>query len=61
MITINNNEDVCGYYILFRLKISDNQTVCKEFDSIIKGYVVALSGSPATTRLQLPKSPKKQR
>ena len=35
--------------------------MCKEFDPVIKGYVVALSGSPATTRIYLPKGERKRR
>ncbi len=44
-----------------RLRISGGHAVNKEFDSIIKGYVISLSGSPATTRIQLPKAERKNR
>lgn len=40
----------------YRLRIQGGHTVNKEFDQYIKGYVLALSGTPATTRVHLPKT-----
>ena len=44
-----------------RIQMTGGRTVRKEFDDIIKGYILSLNGSPATSRVHLPKSDKKGR
>jgi hypothetical protein len=44
---------------LSKVRMVGGRTIKKEFDSIIKGYVLSLTGSPATTHIHLPKLERK--
>lgn len=45
--------------MFLRLRLTGGRTIKKEFDPIIKGYVLSLNGSPANSRIHLPKAEKK--
>ena len=52
---------IINFIYNIRLRIYGGHTVYKEFDANLKGYVIVLNGSPATTHIHIPKGERKTR